>query len=234
MTGNKRCKVICHMMVSIDGKIDGEYMNSPNSEYTGNYYDEVFFKLGDSMAGGRNTACMYHANAKVDYSKFKNETVSLEDNIVLSPNNNYYFCFDRLGKCNWDTNVFNYGGKEMPIVEVLTNEVRSEYLAYLKHMNIGYIILNKDSYLKDSLVKMKKLYGVDTLVLTGGAKINGAFANEDLIDEISLTVAPYIEGNHDLKGISESSSFIDNSFAFYKALPLEDGGVHLLFKKVSK
>ena len=29
-----RCKVICHMMTSIDGKIDGDYMEAENSEYT--------------------------------------------------------------------------------------------------------------------------------------------------------------------------------------------------------
>ena len=26
-----RCKVICHMMTSIDGKIDGDYMEAENS-----------------------------------------------------------------------------------------------------------------------------------------------------------------------------------------------------------
>ena len=30
-----RCKFICHMMTSIDGKIDGDYMEAENSEYTG-------------------------------------------------------------------------------------------------------------------------------------------------------------------------------------------------------
>ena len=226
-----RCKVICHMMTSIDGKIDGDYMKAENSEYTGNYYDDSIFKLGDSMAGGRTTAYMYHANSSIDYSKYVNCNITYDDNIVLSTNGHYYFCYDRMGKCNWNTNIFSYGGKDMQIVEVLSNDVRKEYLAYLKEKKIGYIILNKDSYIKDSLIKMKKYFSVDTLVLTGGALINGAFVKEDLIDEISLAVAPYIEGNHELKDIADTSKFINNCYYFDKALPLNDGGVHLLFKK---
>lgn len=34
-----RCKVICHMYVSIDGKIDGDYMNEEGCDPSGEYYD---------------------------------------------------------------------------------------------------------------------------------------------------------------------------------------------------
>lgn len=35
-----RCKVVCHIMASIDGKIDGNYMEEQNSKYPGEYYDK--------------------------------------------------------------------------------------------------------------------------------------------------------------------------------------------------
>ena len=34
------CKVVCHMMVSIDGKIDVKFMDEPKSDPVGDYYED--------------------------------------------------------------------------------------------------------------------------------------------------------------------------------------------------
>ncbi len=224
-----RSKVICHMMVSIDGKIDGDYMSQANSEATGNAYDSLIFQMGDSMAGGKNTALMYHAKGTVDFSKYQNMLVDHQDYVIPSPSGHYHFVYDRHGTCLWNTNTMTYGGKSMGIVEVLSKSVKPEYLLYLRDIGVRYLLVDS---VKESLEKMYSLRGVQTLVLTGGALINGGFLEEDMIDVISLTVAPYIEGNAAFKGIVEGmNSFKDVSFGFKKASPLPNGGVHLLFER---
>ena len=46
-----RAYVICHMAVSLDGKIDGDFHEAEKSEKAGAYYYDVIFDLGSSMAG---------------------------------------------------------------------------------------------------------------------------------------------------------------------------------------
>ena len=156
----------------------------------------------------------------------KNEKFKMCDFIIKD--NNYFFVFDRNGKSMWGTNKFSYGGKTMQIVMVLSPKVKREYLAFLRDIKVSYIIVDN---LLDSLKKMKELFGVKTLVLTGGATINGAFHKEGLIDELSLVIAPYIEGNHDFKGYAELDGFINHKYIYKSIKPLGDGGIHLMFER---
>lgn len=45
-----RCKVICHMMTSIDGKIDGDYMEAENSEYPGIIKEKIQSNLSYAIS----------------------------------------------------------------------------------------------------------------------------------------------------------------------------------------
>lgn len=161
-----RCKVISHMYVSIDGKIDGDYMDEQDCDISGEYYDDIIFALGDSMAGGRITNVMYHAHENVDFEKFKDIEVDGKDYIVKDVNNHYHFCFDRNGKSNWKSDRHIYGGVEMQNVSVLSKKVKKEYLAFLRSIHVSYIIVDT---LEEALIKIKNLFKVNTLVLTGEA-----------------------------------------------------------------
>lgn len=225
-----RCKVICHMMTSIDGKIDGKFMEEKGCSVSGDYYDKQIWKLGNANGNGRTTAQMYFANKDIDYGKYKNTNIDYSDFIVKS--DYYWVVFDRTGKCNWNTNIVNYGEKDANVVMVLTKSVSKEYLAHLQSLNVSYIITGDNEIDLDiALTKLKKLYGIDNLVLCGGAIINGVFHNNDKLDEISLVVAPYIEGNNSYKGIAETNLFTNQCYKFVESKSLEDGAVHLRFKK---
>ena len=226
-----RCKVICHMMTSIDGKIDGNYMDENGCNVSGTYYDTKIWEFGNANATGRTTAQMYFANANVDYSKYVNAEIDFSDNIIKS--DYYWIVFDRKGSCNWDTNKITYGGKTANVVMVLTKQVSVEYLAHLKSLNISYIIAgNEDIDFNIALSKLKEKFEINTLVLTGGATINGAFYKNDVIDEISVVIAPYIEGNHELKGMIESEVFKNTIYKFKMIKVLDDGSIHLEYQKI--
>ncbi len=58
-------------------------------------------------------------------------------------------------------------------------------------MKISYIFAGKDKVnVKTSLVKLKKLFGIDKMVLQGGPTLDGAFITNDLIDAISIIICP--------------------------------------------
>ena len=127
-----------------------------------------------------------------------------------------------LKKMNLDT----YRNTDIGIV------FQSYNLLPIKKLGISYIIaVEKEINFPETLEKFKNIYGIETLVLTGGAIINGVFHEKGLIDEISLVVGPYIEGNHEFKGFAELNNYTNYCYKFKKANPMQDGGVQLIFAK---
>jgi len=154
--------VTCHMYTSIDGKIDGRYMEETGCDGSGKYYDEKIFQIGTAMASGRVTTCLYKAHGKENLEGFQEERK--EDYILKSEY--YNFIFDRMGKCFYTDSTYEYGGRKMQLVEVVSSEVDGRYLSYLKSRKIAYIIADD---VKSALDKIRSLFGVQRLVLTGGA-----------------------------------------------------------------
>lgn len=225
-----RSKVICHMYLSIDGKIDGKYMDATGREISGDYYDIALWEMGNANGSGSQTAYMYFANSEVDYSSYDTSKIDYYDNIIKS--DYYWVVYDRRARCNWDINTINYGGKDALIVMVLTKNAPKSYLAHLRKLGIAYIICGTDDIdLELSLNKLKKLFGIDTLVLCGGAVINGAFHKKGLLDELSIVMAPFIEGDNSKKNYLETDDFINTKYVYKSIKPLSDGGIHLMFKK---
>jgi len=218
------------MYVSIDGKIDGSYMDENGCDISGEYYDVVIFDMGTSMAGGRVTSQLYKARGENTLDHYSGLNVSNEDYFIEAKH--YQFCFDRMGKCFYDDTTYNYGGKSMQIVEVVSSLCDKRYLEYLRQIKVAYIIADN---IETALNKIHDIFHVKRLVLTGGSIINGGFFKENCIDEISLVMAPYIEGNNEYKQfIGSLDQFVATKFVFHKAVPLSDGGVQLLFKKENK
>ncbi|WP_233554947.1 dihydrofolate reductase family protein [Lactobacillus sp. ESL0233] len=107
-----------------------------------------------------------------------------------------------------------------------------EYLAFLRTMEIPYIVSGEENFnLKEVLVKLRAHFGIEKLALCGGARIDGVFLEQHLVDEISLVISPYVNGDREIKTAFETTGRIDDQFKidFIKKLP--DGGLHLIFKK---
>ncbi|WP_221404984.1 dihydrofolate reductase family protein [Apibacter adventoris] len=81
---------------------------------------------------------------------------------------------------------------------MLTGKSSNAYKDFLRRLNISYIIAG-DENLDCALAseKLYELFGIETLMLSGGGYINGSFLNEGLIDELSLVVAPVTDGSPD-------------------------------------
>ena len=81
------------------------------------------------------------------------------------------------------------------MVAILSERVSDEYLAFLRERGVSYLLAGaRDVDLPLALEKIAARFGVRTLMLEGGGRINGGMLRGGLIDEVSLLVAPVADG----------------------------------------
>lgn len=191
----KKPYIVCHMLTSLNGKISGNFMESSFSEVAGNLYETV--NEGYESQGwlcGRVTMepfTNYHKpELKEDYVSY-----GREDFVAVKDAPSYLVCADSAGTLGWQQNTIKYQNRpEAHIIEILGDKASDAYVAYLREHNISYIFAGKEKV--DCEIAAKKLYelfGIKTLMVSGGGLINGAFLKTGIVDEISLVVSPVIE-----------------------------------------
>lgn len=198
--------VICHMTMSIDGKVTGEFLSSVESEKA----VEIYYQINrdykaDAFACGRITMEESFTQGWYPdiekYSASANNYCIMTDCIPDKKDKLYAVAFDRNGSLGWKSNYITdddpgYGGAR--IIEVLTEQVDPRYLSYLDEMDIPFIFAGKtDIEIPRALSKLRELFGIEKLLLEGGSIINGAFQRSGVIDELSLVVAPVIAEKED-------------------------------------
>ena len=188
-------KVICHMLTSMNGKIDGSYMLKKECCLALQAYNQI-----------RND---YHAQAVVyGQTTMKEGYVSSEwistnrivsdhdreDHIALHTNS-YIVSLDPMGTLAFDSNFIERKGRPSAhIFQVVSNSVPDAYLSYLRSKQISYIISKEEKI--DCHLLLEKLaayFKIETIMIAGGGRCNDSFLQQDLIDEISLVIAPISE-----------------------------------------
>jgi 2,5-diamino-6-(ribosylamino)-4(3H)-pyrimidinone 5'-phosphate reductase len=103
----------------------------------------------------------------------------------------FAFAIDASGRLAWETNDID--GDH--VVAILSERVSDEYLAYLRERGVSYLLAGaRDVDLPLALEKAGARFGVRTLLLEGGGRINGGMLRAGLIDEVSLLLAPVADG----------------------------------------
>lgn len=232
MNMENRASVICHMMTTIDGKIVIDWDGNEDYETVGAEYDRLISTYGEAMGCGRATCQM---ELPVDISKYEGASVRYEDKVILPEEGaGLSVAFDRYGKLRWTENYSAYAGQRRLTLEVLTEQVQPEFLAYLDELNIPYLFAGKTDFDPELfLTKLKRLYGVETFVLCGGAQINAEFMRHDLVDEISLVIGPGVDGNRNaltFVGAEDVSGF-PRFFRLKTMTELPGNGVLLRYKR---
>lgn len=225
----KRAKVIIHMYVSVDGKFKGQ----EGSPALGEYYAKSLFDLSNANANGSTTLIEAAAPQKSDLSQYTGEGIEYEDWIPDIKADTWVVALDRKGKVGWESPYWSYGSIKMRVVEVVTKQAPKAYLEFLRAKQIPYIIAGEDEFdLEEILVKVKKYFKIDPLVVSGGAITNGLFLNAGLVDEISLVVTPNVSGDNNIRSAFDTMGQINHDkFAFKSATKAPDGGVHLIFER---
>lgn len=227
-----RCRVICHMITSIDGKINGGFEEQADAEQSGMYFMQKLEEYSKSMAIGQITNKQLVCDNQVNLSEYAGIEVPEGDFITEASADRYYISFDRKGSLHWQSNVFAHEGMpEYKILAVLTAKATKEYLAYLRSVGVPYVIAGDEEMdIPLALRKLKEHFGIEQLALCGGGILNGAFFKADMIDELSIVIYPYIQGNAENRSVIELlGEHHFKKLPAKKAQILDDGGVHLVF-----
>jgi riboflavin biosynthesis pyrimidine reductase len=179
-------------------------------------------------------------NLGLDLSKYKDKEI-IEHKDFVAPREkdaNYYFAiYDSKGTIGYQANTkhttawANDGTKVISqFIEVLSDQVSNEYLHYLQDLKVSYIFAGKDKVdIRTSLVKLKKLFGIDKMVLQGGPTIDGAFISDDLIDGISIIICPCTaEGGQTL---FTPSKYVEFKLIEFRELSNSNMWLHYIKKK---
>jgi riboflavin biosynthesis pyrimidine reductase len=103
----------------------------------------------------------------------------------------FAFALDPSGRLAWEANDID--GDH--VVAILTERVSDEYLAFLRERGVSYLLAGaREADLPLALQKVGERFGVRTLMLEGGGRINGAMLSAGLVDEVSLLLAPVADG----------------------------------------
>jgi riboflavin biosynthesis pyrimidine reductase len=114
-----------------------------------------------------------------------------QDFVASGDHDSYAFAIDPSGRLAWGSNDID--GDH--VVAILSERVSDEYLALLRERGVSYLLAGgRDVDLAVALEKIGARFGVRTLMLEGGGRINGGMLRAGLIDEVSLLVAPVADG----------------------------------------
>ena len=227
--------IICHMLTSIDGKVTGKFLEDKKIEHLIDEYYKIHSDFNaNGFACGKTTFLEgFIKDNNLDLSKFKDEKINKNEDFIYEKISECKFfgvCFDRKGSLNWKKNVLE---DELPqynnshIIQVMTENVNEEYLAYLRSIGLSYIICGKDDIDLDlCLEKLRLKFGIKVLLLEGGSLINGTFMKAGVIDEISLVQVP-MNGEKDDKPLFYEGNIQNFSLEIVRELK---NGVYMLYK----
>ncbi len=231
--------IICHMLTSIDGKVTGDFLSLPKNKNA----SEIYYQINrdykaDGYACGRVTMQgSFCGETQPNLSKYKpvHHDLDLKMDFIVDDLTGFYaVAFDPHGRLGWKSNRItdpdgDVGYDNAQIIEVLTEQVDERYLGYLEEMEIPYIFAGETEIdVELALFKLKNIIGIETLLLEGGSVLAGAFAEADVIDEISLVVCPMI-ANTDDKTLFMKSKL--SEFSLSEVRRYDDGVLWLNYKK---
>lgn len=191
----KKSYIICHMMTSVDGRIDCAMTSQLSG--AGDYYATLNELNVPTTVSGRVTAELEMAESGVfkanDPEPFGKEGFSKKTDAA-----GYEIVTDTHGKLLWQS----VPETEKPYLIITSEQVPREYLNYLDGKNISWIACGRE---KIDLARAAEIlydeFGVKRMGIIGGAAINTAFLNEGLLDEISILIGAGIDGRAEMPSV---------------------------------
>lgn len=207
--------IVCHMMTSVDGRIDCEM----TSKLVGvdKYYTILDSLNTPSTLSGRVTAELELALPGKFESK-NSKAYAKEGFSKKQEANGYEIIVDTKGTLLWEDDTENV----KPHLIIMSEKVSEEYIKYLDSINVSWIVCGKEKVdLKRAMEILKKEFNVERMAVVGGGNINAGFLAQDLIDEISIVIGLGIDGRKNMTSV-------------FDGLPMDQEIIPLQLKVVTK
>lgn len=223
--------VICHMMSSLDGHALTDGWDRAFKKSAGDLYEKLAqtFEF-DAWICGRVT--MQEIAHDDGYPKgLAKSPIARTHHFVERNAKAYAVSIDPHGKVGWKTNQ----ALDCHVVEVLTEGVSDDYLAYLQSIDVSYIFAGQTEIDLQQVVEiLGKELGCKRLIVEGGPHVSGAFVNAGLVDEVSVLILPLVDGRGDHPASFEvpASAWKQPTHLSLSSADVQEGGaVWLRYKK---
>ena len=173
------------MVESVDGRIDCDMVDKISGD---EYYTALNSLECASQVEGKYSYQLHHCGFE-EFKPNNYEPIGKEIFFKASDSKGYEISVDTKGTLLWDKTENN------DRLCIVSEDASTEYLEYLRNLGISYIASGKDSInLKRAVEILYNEFGVKRLGVLGGGKINGGFLAAGIVDELSLMIAPGIDG----------------------------------------
>lgn len=207
--------IICHMMMAVDGRIDCGMTSKLNG--VEEYYQTLDELNTPTTLSGRTTAQLEMAEPGV-FEAENRDCYGREAFSKKTDASGYEVVVDTRGTLLWQDQT----GSDKPLLVITSEQVTKEYLQYLDTLNISWIVSGREHIdIARAVEILAEQFGVGRMAIVGGGTINGGFLAEDLLDEISILLAPGIDGR---KGMA----------AVFDGLPMDTEPFQLKLKNVEQ
>ena len=191
----KKPYIICHMMTSVDGRIDC----AMTSQLPGvdDYYGTLDALNVPTTVSGRVTAELEMAEpgffAPKDATPYGKE--GFAKNLDAA---GYEVVVDTHGKLLWP----DAAGMDKPYLIITSQQVTQEYLRYLDEKHISWIACGAERIdLARACDILAEEFGVERMGIVGGPAINTAFLDAGLLDEISILIGAGVDGRKEMPSV---------------------------------
>ena len=192
--------IFCHMMTSLEGKIMGNYMETPEGAAAGDVFYNLsfgknpYYKHQGWLSGRITTDDNFTFYEKPDLDE--NAAKVPEGDYIAKKTDMYYVSIDPSGRLGWKSSTLTYIDTIAHVIEVLTEKATNAYKAFLRRLGISCIIAGSDSLdYEQTLSKLKEQFGIENLMLGGGAALNWSFIQAGMCDEVSVVIAAVADGS---------------------------------------
>lgn len=187
--------IVCHMMTSVDGRIDcamTEHLPGVQE-----YYDTLNALDAPTRISGRVTAELEMALP----GKFEAKTAEALGKEAFSKAadaEGYEIVVDTHGTLLWGESAED----ERPLLILTSEQVSKEYLAYLNGKHISWIACGKEHVdLKRACEILAAELDIKRAAVVGGGHINAGFLAAGLLDEVSILIGAGIDGRGGMQSV---------------------------------
>ena len=179
--------IICHMVASIDGRIDCPMV----AQISGEEYYTTLDSFGlSSKLSGRVTAALECTAVQAEVAQPNSNPVCLESVSKAVESEEYTIVVDTYGRLQ----LASGEASGHPLLVIMSEQVSEAHLEMLRRHNVSWIATGKKKIdMHHAMEILTSEFGVEKLIIVGGGHINGGFLEAGLIDEISLLLAPGVD-----------------------------------------
>lgn len=230
----ERPYVICHILSSLDGKINGSFMGTESVSVLGAAYGKCRIKMSAD-------AWLYGTTTTKEFTGFRSPDpeeageVPEGDFIADDQAQLYYVSVDVDGEIGWESGTFHNKGREPAhVIEILTASTSAAYKFYLRKRGVSYIIAGeKELDCKMAMEKLYELFHIKKVLICGGGIVNYSFLQAGMIDELSLFLAPVTDGSSGAASLFAQLPSLAKGrtveFVLKEMEKIGDGGLHLTY-----